>query len=339
MYRWVRGLFRALWCAICIAFSTAAVVLFLPSVAVAGPSQLAFPTKPVRWIIPLPPGGSLDLIARIVGNKLSQVWGRPIVVDNRPGAATIIGTQIAAEANPDGYTEAFLVSATLTSNPSLHKHLPYDPQKSFIPITVVASTSQLLVENPALPPKTVTELIAYAKARPGKLNYGSAGVGGSLHLAMELLKSMTGIDVVHIPYRGGPPAVRDLEGGRIALLFFNTPAALPHVRSGRVRALGISSLKRSPLLPGVPTISESGVPGFQTSVWYGLLAPTGTPKSIIRKVHDDVVAVIARPEVRRKLLAIGADPVGDTPKDFARLIKVETAKWARIIRAARIPAS
>lgn len=300
------------------------------------PSQ--FPTKPVRWIVPAPAGGGLDIVARIVGQKLSERWGYQVVVDNRPGAGNRLGAEIAANATPDGYTQALLASPTLTTDRSLHDKLPYDPEKSFVPITVVASTSQLLVVNPALPPKTVPELIAYAKARPGQLNYGSTGAGGSLHLAMALFKSMAGIDIVHVAYKGGPLAVTDLQSGQLALMFFNTPAALPFVKSGRLRALGISTAWRSPLLPEVPTIAEAGVAGFQTDIWYGLVAPAATAPAVARKVHDDVVAILALPGVRKQLSALGADPVGNTPEEFARLIKVETEKWAQVIKSARIRA-
>lgn len=311
-------------------------VVWTATAAERSPSR--FPTKPVRWIAPVPAGGSLDIVARVVGQKLSERWVHQVVVDNRPGAGNRLGTEIAANASPDGYTQALLASPTLTTDRSLHDKLPYDPEKSFAPITVVASTSQLLVVNSALPPKTVLELIAYAKAKPGQLNYGSTGVGGSLHLAMALFKSMAGIDIVHVPYKGGPLAVTDLQSGQLALMFFNTPAALPFVKSGKLRALGISTVRRSPLLPEVPTIAEAGVPGFQTDIWYGLVTPAATAPAIIRKVHDDMVAVLALQEVRKQLFALGADPVGNTPEEFARLIKAEAAKWAQVIKTARIRA-
>jgi len=314
-------------------------VLVLPPVLTAiaaESSSTSFPTKPVRWIVPVPAGGSVDLVARIVGNKLSDLWSYPVIVDNRPGATGRVGTEIAANAPPGGYTQAFVISYTLTSDRSLYSKLPYDPEKSFTPITVIASTSQLLVINPALPPKTVRELIAYAKERPGKLNYGSAGVGSSTFLAMELFKSMTGTDIVHVAYKGVPLAANDVQNGQLALLFFNTPAALSFVKSGRLRAVGISTVQRSPLLPEVPTIAEAGVPGFQNDVWYGLLVPAATPSAIVRKVHGDVVAVIALPDIKKQLSALGADVVGSTPEEFEQLIKAETAKWARIIKAAGI---
>ncbi len=315
----------------------AGVLVLLPVLtATAAESSAPFPTKPVRWIVPVPIGGSVDLVARIVGNKLSERWGSPVIIDNRFGATGRVGTELAANAAPNGYTQAFVISYTLTSDRSLYSKLPYDPEKSFEPITVIASTSQLLVVTPGLPPKTVRELIAYAKERPGKLNYGSAGVGSATFLAMELFKSMTDTDIVHVPYKGVPLAANDAIGGQLAILFFNTPAALAYVKNGRLRALGISTVQRSPLLPEVPTIAEAGVPGFQNDVWYGLLVPAATPPAIVRKVHSDVVEVLALPDIRKQLSALGADVVGNTPKEFEHLIKAETAKWARIIKTAGI---
>src|SRR5690349_20386310 len=253
-------------------------------VAVAGPAAAAgpdrFPEKPVRWIVPFPAGGSVDIVARIVGQKLYETWGRQVVVDNRLGAGGRIGTQLAASSAPDGYTQTLTLNTTLTSDNILSGKGGLDTERAFAPITVVAATSQLLVVNASLPAKSVQEFIALVKAQPGKLNYGSSGPGGSLHLAMELFKFRTGIDIVHVPYKGGPLAAVDLMSGQLAAMFFNTPAALPMVKNGKLRALGVSTAKRSPFLPDVPSIAESGVAGFDTSVWYGLLAPAGTPKGI-----------------------------------------------------------
>ena len=277
-----------------------------------------YPTKPVRWIIPFPVGGSIDIVGRIVGQKLFETWGRQVVVDNRPGMGGRIGTQLGAAALPDGYTHTLTINTALTSDNILSGKSGLDTERAFAPITVVAGTSQLLLVNPSLPVKSVQEFIAFVKARPGKLNYGSSGPGGSLHLAMELLKFRTGIDIVHVPYKGGPPA------------------ALPLVKSGKLRALGVSTAKRSPLLPEVPAVAESGVAGFDTSVWYGLLAPAGTSKAIVSKVHRDIIAALTDAEVRKLLLNAGAEPVGNSPQEFSRLVREETASWAKVIKAANI---
>lgn len=317
-----------------------ACALLAPAVPAAGTdASPQFPTRPVRWIVGVPPAGGVDVVARVVGGKLSERWGYPVVIDNRPGATGRVAAEIAANAAPDGYTMAFVINYTVTSDRSMYRKLPYDPERAFAPITVIASTSQLLVMNPSLPPKTVKELITYARERPGKLNYGSAGVGSSTFLAMELFKSMTGTDVVHVAYKGVPLAATDVINGQLALLFFNTPASLPFVKSGRLRALGISTKHRSPLLPEVPTIQESGVPGFETNVWYGLLAPATTPSAILRKVHADVVAVLTLPETRKRLSAVGAEVVGNTREEFAQIIATETAKWAELIKKAGIHAT
>lgn len=296
----------------------------------------AFPARPVRWIVPFPPSGSIDLVGRVIGQKLYGMWGQQVIIDNRPGGGGRLGTGAAAVAAPDGYTQLFTLNTSLTIDRSLFKSLPYDPDTAFTPITIIASTSQLLVTNNSLPVKNVRELIALCQARPGEVNYGSSGAGGSLHLAMELFKSMTGINIVHVPYKGGPPAATDLIAGQIELLFFNTPAALPYIRAGRLRALGVSTAKRSPLLPGVPTIAESGVPGFDTDVWFGLVAPAGTPPEVIAKTHRDIVQAVAAPDVRKQLLDIGAEPIANKPDEFAARIKRESALWAKVVHTAKI---
>ena len=307
----------------------------MPS-AHAADSTGAFPARPVRWIVPFPAAGSIDLVGRVVGQKLFEVWGQQVVIDNRAGGGGRLGTQAGAAATPDGYTQLFTLNTSFTIDRSLFKNLPYDPDKAFAPITIVASTSQLLVTNPSFPVRNVRELIALCKARPGEVNYGSSGAGGSLHLAMELFKSMAAIDIVHVPYKGGPPAATDLIAGQIALLFFNTPAALPYVKSGKLRALGVSTAKRSPLLPDVPTIAEGGVAGFDTDVWFGLVAPAGTPADIVTKTQRDIARVVAMPDVRKQLLDIGAEPVANTPEEFAARIKKESALWAKVIQNAKI---
>ena len=304
--------------------------------ACAADSGSGFPARAVRWIVPFPPSGSIDLVGRVVGQKLFEIWGQQVVIDNRAGGGGRLGTGAAAVAAPDGYTQLFTLNTSLTIDRSLFKSLPYDPDRAFTPVTIIASTSQLLVTNRSFPVKNVRELIALAKARPGEVNYGSSGAGGSLHLAMELFKSMAGINIVHVAYKGGPPAATDLIAGQIELLFFNTPAALPYIKAGRLRALGVSTAKRSPLLPDVPTIAESGVPGFDTDVWFGLVAPAGTPPEIIGKTHRDVVQIVALPDVRRQLLEIGAEPVANTPDEFAARIRKESGLWSRVVQAAKI---
>jgi len=308
----------------------------LAASAHAADSTGAFPARPVRWIVPFPAAGSIDLVGRVVGQKLYEVWGQQVVIDNRAGGGGRLGTQAGAAAAPDGYTQLFTLNTSFTIDRSLFKSLPYDPDKAFAPITIVASTSQLLVTNPSFPVKNVRELIALCKARPGEVNYGSSGAGGSLHLAMELFKSMTGIDIVHVPYKGGPPAATDLIAGQIALLFFNTPAALPYVKAGKLRALGVSTAKRSTLLPDVPTIAEGGVAGFDIDVWFGLVAPAGTPPDVVTRTQRDIARVVAMPEVRKQLLDIGAEPVANTPDEFAARIKKESSLWAKVIQVAKI---
>jgi len=299
-------------------------------------AQTNFPERPVRWIVPFPAGGSVDLVGRAIGQKLSELWGQQIVIDNRPAAGGRVGTQIAAQAAPDGYSQLLTLNTNLTADRSLFKQLPYDPEKAFTPITIIAGTSQLLVVNPPLPARNVKELIALAKEKPGQLNYGSSGVGGSLHLAMELFKSMTGVEVIHVAYKGGPPAALDLIAGQISMMFFNTPAALGYVKSGKLRALGVSTGKRSPQLPDVPTIAEAGVPGYDVSVWYGLVAPARTSPAIIDSTYRELARVLAMPDVKQQVEALGADTIGATPGDMARRVKAETEQWARLVTRAKI---
>lgn len=306
------------------------------TVCMAAETSDTFPARPVRWIVPFPPAGSIDLVGRVVGQKLYDLWNQQVVIDNRAGGGGRLGTQLAAGSAADGYTQLFSLNTSFTIDRSLFKSLPYDPDKAFAPITIIASTSQLLVTNPSFRARNVRELIALCKANPGQVNYGSSGTGGSLHLAMELFRSMTGIDIVHVPYKGGPPAATDLIAGQIELLFFNTPAALPYIKAAKLRALGVSTAKRSALLPDVPTIAEAGVPGFDTDVWFGLVAPAGTPSDVIVKTHRDIARVVGLPEVRKQLLDIGADPVANTPQEFALRIKKESALWAKVIEAAKI---
>ena len=312
--------------------ATACALALVAYPSYAAEEKISFPERPVRWIIPFPASGSIDLVARILGPKLYDSWGQQLVVDNRPGGGGRLGAQVAAAAQPDGYSQLFSLNTTYTIDRSLFKHLNYDPDKAFVPVTLVASTSQLLITNPAFPVKTVRELIAYCKARPNEVNYGSSGVGASLHLAMEYFKSVADINIVHVPYKGGPPAATDLMAGQISLMFFNTPAAAPHVKSGKVRALGVSTLRRSALLPEVPTIAESGVPGFDVSVWFGLAVPAGTSPAIVAKTYSAVARALRAPEVEKQLLDLGAEPSGEPPQQFARRIKAESAAWSKVVK-------
>ena len=311
-------------------------LLIMPFGALAAESAPGFPAKVVKWIVPYPAGGSIDLVGRVVTARLSGLWSQQVVVDNRPGGGGRLGTQAAATSPPDGYTQLFTLNTNYTIDKSMFKTMLYDPEKAFDPITIIASTPQILVSNPSFPVKTVSDLIALAKAKPGQINYGSSGAGGSLHLAMEYFRAATGIDMVHVPYKGGPPAATDLIGGQIEVMFFNTPAAAPYVKSGKLRALGVSSAKRSALLPDVPTIAEAGVPDFEIDVWFGLAVPAGTAPAIISKTYQDIAQVLTMPDTRKRLDELGADPVMIAPEEMALRIKAESAKWAKVIRAAKM---
>jgi len=297
----------------------------------------SFPQRPVRWIAPFPPGGAADIVSRLLGQKLTEAWGQQIVVDNRPGAGGNVGTELAARAAPDGYT-VVLVPATFTTYPSLTKKPAYDPLKDFLPITLVSYSPLVLVVNPSLPVKGVQDLISLVKAKPGKFNYASSGIGASAHMAAELFKSMTKTNIVHVPYKGQPQAIFDLISGRVQIMFPNIPVSLPHIKAGRLRALAVSTAKRSALLPELPTISESGLNGFEVTQWSGLMAPAGTPKAIVDKYQRDIATALKLPDVRQSLRSQGFEAVGNTPGEFSDYIKVEIAKWAKVIREAGIHA-
>ena len=285
-------------------------------------------------VVPFAAGaGSNDIMARLVAQKLSERLGEQVVVDNRPGASGIIGTDIVAKAQPDGYT-VLMMSLTFTVNPSLFSKLPYHTEKDFLPVTMVASAPLMLVVHPSLPVKSVQEFIAHAKANPGKLNFGSGGPGTTPHLAGEMLKTMAGIQVMHIPYKGGAPALADLVGGQIQFMLENIPGTLPFAKSGKLRALAVTDLKRSPLLPELPTLDESGVKGYQIVGWNGLFVPAGTAQAIVTKLHAEVVNALALPEVKQRLATMGADGVGDTPQHFAAFVKSEIPKWAKVVKDA-----
>ena len=292
----------------------------------------AYPTKPIRLVVPFPPGGATDIIARAVAQKLSETWGQSIVVDNRPGAGGNIGTELVAKAPRDGYTLEMGTVGTHAINASLYAKIPFDNVKDFVPIILVAGVPNVLEVTPSLPVNSVQELITYAKANPGKLNFASSGNGTSIHLSGELFKVMTGVQMTHVPYKGSAPALQDLIAGQVQLMFDNLPPSLPQIKGGKLRALAVTSATRAPALPDVPTVAESGLPGFEASSWFGLLAPAGTPPAIIAKINAEVAAWLASPEGKEKLASIGANRAGGSPEDFARHIQAETAKWAKVVK-------
>jgi len=308
--------------------------LAIAAAAPAAPPDAAevYPNKPVRLVVPFGAGGTGDILARVIGQHLSTGLGQQVVIDNRPGAGGNIGADVVAKAAPDGYTLLLAANSTHGANVSLYKKMPFDPVKDFAPVTLLASVSNLLLVHPSVPANSIKELIALAKSKPGQLNFASSGNGTSTHLAGELFKSMAGVDIVHIPYKSGAPAVTDLLSGHVTMLFNSTLAVLPHVKAGKLKALGISSVHRSPVLPEMPTIAESGLPGFEVTAWFGILAPAGTPKEIIHRLHAEIVKVLRLPEVKARLSDQGAEPVGNTPERFAAYIQAEIAKWAEVVK-------
>ena len=293
------------------------------------PAQ-GWPAKPVTIIVPYPPGGPNDVVVRIIANKLTNRLGQSVVVENKPGANSLIGAQEAARAAPDGYTLFLGTIATMSINPSLYKKLPYDPVKDFAPITHVVNYPFLLIVNNSVPATSVKELLAFAKANPGKMTYASYGNGSSTHISTELLKTVTGIDIVHVPYKGSAPALLDLMGGRVQLMFDTIATAINHVKSGKVRAIAVSPLQRSALMPEMPTVAET-VPDFGFISWAGLLAPAGTPVEILNRLRAEIVGVLNLPDVKQQFADLGADPVGSTPQQYAELIRSETAKWSTVV--------
>lgn len=291
-----------------------------------------YPAKPIRVVVPFPPGGGTDLMARTVMQKLGESLGATMVIDNRGGAGGSIGSDIVAKSPADGYT-VLIVSGAHAINPSLYQKLPYDSVRDFAPVTMFTSGPGLLVVHPSVPAKTVKEFIALAKSRPGQLNYASAGIGTPPHLAGELFKTMAGVDIVHVPYKGNGPAYTDLIGGHVSVMFPTIPTAIPHVRAGKLRALAVTTRSRTPIAPELPSISESGVPGYDVSSWYGLLAPAGTPAAVVARLQREIAKVLQLPDVGEKLTAQGLDLVGSTPEAFAAVIKSEIVKWAEVVKA------
>ncbi|RYX94405.1 MAG: tripartite tricarboxylate transporter substrate binding protein [Comamonadaceae bacterium] len=292
----------------------------------------AFPNKVITIIVPFAAGGTTDILARVVGQGMSAELGQQVIVDNRAGAGGNIGGQMVARAPADGYTLFMGTVGTQAINAALYKKMTFDPVKDLAPLTRVANVPNLLVANPAQPFKNVKELIAYAKANPGKLNFGSSGNGSSIHLSGELFKSMTKVDMQHVPYRGSAPAMTDLLGNQVAIMFDNMPSAIQHVRSGKLRPLAVTTAKRSPELPDVPTIAEAGVPGYEATSWFGLLAPAGTPPAVITRLNTAIVKVLADPAVKKKIEEQGAEVVAETPAQFAAFIQSESVKWGKVVR-------
>jgi tripartite-type tricarboxylate transporter receptor subunit TctC len=297
-----------------------------------------WPTKPMRIVIAQAPGSATDVISRVVGNQLSEALGQPIVIDARPGAGGVLGTEVAARAAPDGYTLFMANNSTHGSNPAVYAKLPYDAVKDFAPISFVASVPYVMVVDPNLPVKTVQEFIALAKSKPGKMNYASAGNGSTHHFCGELLKSMTGIDILHIPYKGSGPGIAGLLGGEVSMMFSNVADIGSQVRGGKVRALAVTATRRSSTLPDVPTMAEAGLPDFEITSWFGLLAPAGTPSAIIGRLNAETVKVLGRTDVKATLAAQGLEVAPSTPEQFAAHIKSEIARFTRIAKAAGIKA-
>lgn len=301
----------------------------------AAQAQQSYPARPIRLVVPSSPGGGTDITARIIAPKLSEYLGQQVVIENRPGAGTMIGGEVVARATPDGYTLLMGIS-TLAINPAMYKKVPYDALKDFAPISQVVAVPNILVTHPSLPVRTVKELIALAKARPGQINFASAGIGTNPHLSMELFLSMAGIKMVHVPYRGSGQGVIDLLAGHVSVMTPSTLTGLPYVKNGKLRALGVTSAKRAGGAPEIPTIAEAGVLGYEAVQWFGVLAPAGTPREIVSRVHGEVVRVVRVADVKDRLAADGADAVGSRPEAFAAFIRAETAKWAKVVKTAGI---
>jgi tripartite-type tricarboxylate transporter receptor subunit TctC len=293
----------------------------------------AYPSKPVTIVVPFAAGGTTDILARVIGQALTKELGQSAIVDNRAGAGGNIGAALAAKAAPDGYTLFMGTVGTHAINQSLYKKLPFDPVKDFAPLTRVAMVPNLLVANPGKPYKNVKELIAYAQAHPGKVNFGSSGSGSSIHLSGELFNMLAKVEMVHVPYKGSAPAVTDLLGGQIDIMFDNMPSAIQHVRSGKLRPLAVTTAKRSAELPDVPTIAEAGVPGYEATSWFGMFAPASTPAPIVARLNGALVKVLSDPDVKKKLAEQGAEPYAEKPEQFAAFIRDESAKWSKVVKA------
>jgi tripartite-type tricarboxylate transporter receptor subunit TctC len=292
----------------------------------------AWPSRPIKWIVPFAPGGTTDILARTISEKLTVALGVPVVVENKPGAGGGVGAELVARAAPDGYTIMGGTISTHAINASLYKDLPYDPVKDFLPITMIARVPNMLVVNPGVPAKDVKELIVLLKANPGKYTFASSGNGTSQHLSGELFKTMSGVDMQHIPYKGSPPALQDVVGGQVTMTFDNITTAWPLAKAGKLKALAVTTAKRSDIAPDVPTLAESGLPGFEVGSWQGVFAPAGTPPAIVKRLNAEIVKILGMPDVRERLGALGAEIVADSPEDFAMIVKAEVAKWSDVVK-------
>ncbi len=322
---------QALVCACCVL-----TVAMLSKLTLYAQTPSDYPTKPIRIIMPTAPGGSLDTIGRLIAQKLTDSWKKQVIIDNRPGAGGILGAEIAAKAEPDGYTLLISSSGNIATTQALYKKISYDPVRDFAPVILMAETPYIVVVNPSLPVKTVSELIKFAKAHPGQLNYASSGNGSTPHLAGELFKSMARIDVVHVPYKGSPPSLTSLISGETMFQITGMPSSWPHVEAGRMRVLAVASAKRLTSAPDLPTVSESGLPGYEANSWAGMLAPTGMPGPMIDKLNREVMRILKTPEVKKQLLKFGFEVMGSSPEQFGAYLKSEIAKWSKVIREANV---
>jgi tripartite-type tricarboxylate transporter receptor subunit TctC len=304
----------------------------------AGQARADYPDHPIRMIVPFGPAGGADIVSRILSQRLGAALGQAVIIDNRPGGGTIIGAEMAAHAKPDGYTLFSGITGTMAINPSMYKHLPYDPVKDFTPVAMIAVGSNVLVVNPSLPVHNVSELIAYAKKQPGKLNFGSSGIGGAPHLAGELLKSRAGIDIMHVPYKGSAQAMVDLVSGHVQIMFTGLGAVIPQIKNNTLRPIAVASAERSKAVPGLPTISET-LPGFNASTWFAVFAPAGTPPDVIDKLSKSIVEIMQRKDVGEELLTQGYEPWVMGPQQLGAFVVEERDKWAKVIKDAKIPAA
>jgi len=318
----------------------AAAVLATLAGALACPDAAAqsYPTRSIRFVVPYPPSGGADIIVRAVAQKLTERLGQTVVVDNRAGAGGNVGTEIVARAPADGHTLLLANVAPIAINVSMHKQLPYDPVKDFTAISLLATFPNVLVVHPSVPARSIPELVALARSRPGQLTFASAGTGSTTHLSAELFRSHARLDLVHVPYKGGGPALIDVLGGQVTMYFSSLPGALPHVRGGKLRALGVTSLRRAVGAPEIPAVAEAGFPGFEAVTWIGTVAPAGLPRPITERLHGELVQIIGAPDMRDRLVGLGAEAVTNTPEEFAAYIRSEIGKWAKVVRDARISA-
>ena len=310
----------------------AVLVLVLALASAGALAQGAFPQKPVRFVVGFTPGGPSDILARALGQKLADTWRSQVVVENRPGAGGNVAAEAVARAPADGYTWLLGNNSILATNRSLYRSLAYDPEKDFAPVALVAIQPNILVVNPQLPVRSVRELIALAKSKPGQLNYASSGSGAAAHLAAELFKAMTGVDMVHVPYKGAQPALTDVIAGQAQLMFATSASVIPYIRAGRLRALAVTTARRSPSVPELPTVAEAGVPGFEAITWHGVVVPAATPAALVDRLNRDIVAALGERDLRERLESLGAEVASGTPSDFAQYIAAEIPKWSKVVK-------